>query len=107
SFVAIFSLLSPSLFSRATLPPWLYSLSLHDALPISLGKGLAPQDGSPPALVGRIQIWNSVVVTGSTLNSAWRMPVPALITCTSRSEEHTSELQSREMLVCRLLLEKT
>src|SRR5690606_42089882 len=27
-------------------------------------------------------------------------------TCTSRSEEHTSELQSRENLVCRLLLEK-
>src|SRR3712207_7628650 len=27
-------------------------------------------------------------------------------TCTSRSEEHTSELQSRQYLVCRLLLEK-
>src|SRR5690606_39505570 len=31
--------------------------------------------------------------------------VPGVLTCT-RSEEHTSELQSRENLVCRLLLEK-
>src|SRR3712207_7522327 len=31
---------------------------------------------------------------------------PAPATCTKRSEEHTSELQSRQYLVCRLLLEK-
>src|SRR5690606_40754647 len=31
---------------------------------------------------------------------------PALVTSRTRSEEHTSELQSRENLVCRLLLEK-
>src|SRR5690606_40276888 len=35
---------------------------------------------------------------------AWLMPIES--TLTSRSEEHTSELQSRENLVCRLLLEK-
>src|SRR5690606_35186697 len=33
-------------------------------------------------------------------------PLPAAITIDERSEEHTSELQSRENLVCRLLLEK-
>src|SRR3712207_8800256 len=32
---------------------------------------------------------------------------PALFAITTRSEEHTSELQSRQYLVCRLLLEKT
>src|SRR2546422_7094800 len=37
--------------------------------------------------------------SGTTVMSGW----PA---CTSRSEEHTSELQSRLHLVCRLLLEK-
>src|SRR5690606_18746015 len=38
--------------------------------------------------------------TASTPSCSWSPP-----TC-SRSEEHTSELQSRENLVCRLLLEK-
>src|SRR3712207_7541814 len=33
----------------------------------------------------------------------WSLPLPALL---ERSEEHTSELQSRQYLVCRLLLEK-
>src|SRR5258707_1771883 len=35
----------------------------------------------------------------------WRS-LPAPLSCLSRSEEHTSELQSRQYLVCRLLLEK-
>src|SRR5690606_41078161 len=40
-----------------------------------------------------------------TLKSfSWRLP--SVIRMASRSEEHTSELQSRENLVCRLLLEK-
>src|SRR3712207_7110969 len=33
-------------------------------------------------------------------------PRPAIPICSDRSEEHTSELQSRQYLVCRLLLEK-
>src|SRR5690554_7486377 len=41
--------------------------------------------------------------TGSAVCSA---PPWGISTCTSRSEEHTSELQSRPHLVCRLLLEK-
>src|SRR3712207_6981444 len=53
--------------------------------------------------------------TGSTLGSAQalpqRLPTNPYITCDRidllpRSEEHTSELQSRQYLVCRLLLEK-
>src|SRR3712207_8877994 len=35
-----------------------------------------------------------------------RCPVPGVSLARSRSEEHTSELQSRQYLVCRLLLEK-
>src|SRR5690606_42102595 len=42
--------------------------------------------------------------TELTPGLVWMVTVPA--PCTSRSEEHTSELQSRENLVCRLLLEK-
>src|SRR3712207_7417187 len=37
---------------------------------------------------------------------AMAAPDPLTTTCSSRSEEHTSELQSRQYLVCRLLLEK-
>src|SRR3712207_8470987 len=37
---------------------------------------------------------------------AGRSPEPARRRAASRSEEHTSELQSRQYLVCRLLLEK-
>src|SRR3712207_6931324 len=71
----------------------IYTLSLHDALPIS---ALAP-----------------TTVTSLTVNSPPRARTPGMTrrspdsvaTCV-RSEEHTSELQSRQYLVCRLLLEK-
>src|SRR5437879_13739235 len=63
----------------------IYTLSLHDALPISgVGSGLAN-----PSTARRIDDANTV----STM---------AIL----RSEEHTSELQSPMYLVCRLLLEK-
>src|SRR5690606_40055346 len=39
--------------------------------------------------------------------AAWSSPSIRLVEAIKRSEEHTSELQSREKLVCRLLLEKT
>src|SRR5207302_9644769 len=78
--------------------PQIYTLSLHDALPIyirpmssirSLKQQKKPAT-SPP--------WNrSQRRRGQSSGS--RPPL-------ARSEEHTSELQSRENLVCRLLLEK-
>src|SRR3712207_7894072 len=40
------------------------------------------------------------------LRGTARQPRDALRRCPARSEEHTSELQSRQYLVCRLLLEK-
>src|SRR5690606_41439577 len=61
--------------------PDIYPLSLHDALPISLSPSL-----------------HSLMESASV--STWPRAY------SFRSEEHTSELQSRENLVCRLLLEK-
>src|SRR3989449_6938321 len=46
------------------------------------------------------------VVTGRLLASTTCIPAPSAVVSVSRSEEHTSELQSRLHLVCRLLLEK-
>src|SRR5262245_62581715 len=89
----------------------IYTLSLHDALPILVSPGTRliaselnatkrpsplivgcsdPRSASPPVLVVLI-----------------RVVVPAAISRrNTRSEEHTSELQSLRHLVCRLLLEK-
>src|SRR6266511_6367792 len=64
-------------FFNYTATTEIYTLSLHDALPI-YGASLLTRP------------W-SIVIVGS-----WAM--------SRRSEEHTSELQSRENLVCRLLL---
>src|SRR3712207_7594386 len=43
---------------------------------------------------------------GCCVASIARRTSPTCSTCSDRSEEHTSELQSRQYLVCRLLLEK-
>src|SRR5690606_41267993 len=63
-----------------------YTLSLHDALPISRAACFRPK--------------NRCASRGSSAPT-WRYSSTSV-----RSEEHTSELQSRENLVCRLLLEK-
>src|SRR5947209_19450584 len=69
-------------FFNDTATTEIYTLSLHDALPISKSAWLTSHH---PGLQ-----------TNWVLNKA---------KC-ARSEEHTSELQSRQYLVCRLLLEK-
>src|SRR5947208_11340629 len=79
-------------FLNATATPEIYTLSLHDALPIC-----------PAAPSG----------SATRSRTSWRC-AGAGRTCTAsissarprRSEEHTSELQSPDHLVCRLLLEK-
>src|SRR2546428_8201889 len=76
-------------FFNDTATTEIYTLSLHDALPIlSYGELDGASDGFAAWLAAR------GVVKGDRV---------ALI---MRSEEHTSELQSRSDLVCRLLLEK-
>src|SRR5690349_24180824 len=61
-------------------------------------------------IVGAVVVLNAAMVALlQTLASRWieaRRPVTVLVLALVRSEEHTSELQSRRDLVCRLLLEK-
>src|SRR5215813_15662482 len=71
-------------FFNDTATTEIYTLSLHDALPIS---------GALPGLSA-----------ASPKGPRWRGRPPRR--ARARSEEHTSELQSRPHLVCRLLLEK-
>src|SRR3712207_7564231 len=77
----------------------IYTLSLHDALPICFPsppcRSAAPRAAPAPRRTSRS------AGRGSRRRSAPRRPGAP-----SRSEEHTSELQSRQYLVCRLLLEK-
>src|SRR3712207_7139052 len=54
-------------------------------------------------IIGTSQAMQRVVQTARQVAAS---DIPVLILGDSRSEEHTSELQSRQYLVCRLLLEK-
>src|SRR5690625_6666989 len=75
-------------------------LSLHDALPISLPR--LPQRGQDPWRTDRHRPQGEVLQVRPRFRGRHRRgdePGP-------RSEEHTSELQSRGQVVCRLLLEK-
>src|SRR5207302_10929580 len=83
----------------------IYTLSLHDALPIygSCPSGTLKRRHGPPAIAS-VQLCGTLIV-----NFAWlfvHATGPLDEQPGERSEEHTSELQSRENLVCRLLLEK-
>src|SRR5689334_25074741 len=82
SIVTLSSVSVPFFFFNDTATTEIYTLSLHDALPISdaaaAGRRRADRTRSSPATHARHR----------------------------RSEEHTSELQSQFHLVCRLLLEK-
>src|SRR5688572_31138184 len=81
-----------SFFFHDTATTEIYTLSLHDALPIYLRTHFCRQP--PEGLASQLP-----VSPANTLPSL-SAPMP------SRSEEHTSELQSQSNLVCRLLLEK-
>src|SRR5438270_7900843 len=92
-FIRALWLMSPDRLARFfyndTAPTEIYTLSLHDALPISRENRFGPSTRSrirenPAARPGKAK--------------AGRIG--------PRSEEHTSELQSQSNLVCRLLLEK-
>src|SRR5258707_5389702 len=76
-------------FFNDTATTEIYTLSLHDALPIS-------------------NAWRRPwpAAASACLRRAARLPWPCRIPRQPRSEEHTSELQSRHYLLCPLLLEK-
>src|SRR3712207_8650519 len=98
-FVLIFVLLLYIFFFfffNDTATTEIYTLSLHDALPI---------------LVNLLRIFARHTSTASrTELPSQRLGIVEANAhagfCQRRSEEHTSELQSRQYLVCRLLLEK-
>src|SRR3712207_7971114 len=76
-------------FFNDTAPPEISTLSLHDALPISFARRKVARGA-----VGHV----ARVVAARRVEAVGARQL--------RSEEHTSELQSRQYLVCRLLLEK-
>src|SRR3712207_8903861 len=96
-------------FFNDTATTEIYTLSLHDALPIltsgAIARGMrlmelpmrpsAMEELQAASAVGQGKLYR----TYDELLAARGVP-------TARSEEHTSELQSRQYLVCRLLLEK-
>src|SRR3712207_7363885 len=93
-------------FFNDTATTEIYTLSLHDALPIWGGRHTTDLrvegrrdrcDQLPAAHV----VGEEVAARGRVAGSRHLTGGPCL-----RSEEHTSELQSRQYLVCRLLLEK-
>src|SRR5690606_41152295 len=93
-----------AVFFPAPPPTPLHPLSLHDALPISFNNviGFRPSQGRVPELPSADPYYHQL----STEGPMGRSVEDTVRLFGSRSEEHTSELQSRENLVCRLLLEK-
>src|SRR3712207_9344228 len=89
-------------FFNDTATTEIYTLSLHDALPISV-LFVACVSGGIASLNHRLLAGNPPGC-GFLCRSASRS-AELRVAC-HRSEEHTSELQSRQYLVCRLLLEK-
>src|SRR5690606_41505859 len=96
----------------------IYMCSLHDALPIHDGNvlrnELAQRDGEPTADAHRaegerlpdVEPGGAGVARGSGSMSHTHLEAeeaPATGDAPVRSEEHTSELQSRENVICRLL----
>src|SRR5690606_41852807 len=105
-FVSLFS-------SSARASTELYTLSLHDALPIFGAERDLAQGDFRTLMRLRMRTQCDAMLLAHGLHGAQvlfksiqvqqqRRRVDAV----QRSEEHTSELQSRENLVCRLLLEK-
>src|SRR3712207_9546889 len=84
-------------FFNDTATTEIYTLSLHDALPISRLR--------PRALARGVAGVRSEIPHDRRARR-WRGDDAAHGCQGGRSEEHTSELQSRQYLVCRLLLEK-
>src|SRR5690606_41756710 len=103
---------------NAPAPSEIYTLSLHHALPISGHDFLTIADLSSEQfqrLIDAAQVlkqarrapWTRRLLEGRTLAMIFAKPsTRTRVSFEVRSEEHTSELQSREKLVCRLLLEK-
>src|SRR5207253_11170905 len=103
--------------SHPTSTTQIYTLSLHDALPISnnqiISNGTLEGTNTKNLAIYQADASSTLTIsaviannTGATGLSKAGPGTLILSGANSRSEEHTSELQSRGHLVCRLLLEK-
>src|SRR3712207_7885610 len=81
------------IFFNDTATTEIYTLSLHDALPIFLLTMCDNRTNLSKTLTEQVE-------------EMYQKKIKVFQTKIPRSEEHTSELQSRQYLVCRLLLEK-
>src|SRR2546425_8452869 len=94
-------------FFNDTATTEIYTLSLHDALPISVGVPRRRVPGGEREHAGRPGgAGGGARAHRSDPGRHRHRVVPARPGDAARSEEHTSELQSLAYLVCRLLLEK-
>src|SRR3712207_8575065 len=93
---------SDSFFFNDTATTEIYTLSLHDALPIfeTFAQRHPYLDHDSPASGHALPESGAIAGTRAEPRPESSSHAP------DRSEEHTSELQSRQYLVCRLLLEK-
>src|SRR5205823_14112319 len=106
----------PPFFSCAPSTPYLYTLSLHDALPISRRRNFPapPRDRRALRLQAKFNIKPELGQAVQEPPRVFRIKEIGQTAAAlgergqnqDRSEEHTSELQSLAYLVCRLLLEK-
>src|SRR3712207_7637477 len=91
-------------FFNDTATTEIYTLSLHDALPILPVPAPARMQTGPDTACAAVRCSSSS--WASTASAPATRTSPGAPAICDRSEEHTSELQSRQYLVCRLLLEK-
>src|SRR5690606_40498120 len=104
-------------FCNETATTEIYTLSLHDALPIS-GKledaeqyyvqaiEIQKERGDRFSIFHLKNDLSNILLEQGNIQEAEKLALATFKEAEQRSEEHTSELQSRENLVCRLLLEK-
>src|SRR3712207_7054009 len=97
-------------FFNDTATTEIYTLSLHDALPISRVEDAERPDPEPVGGGQRRAGVEADLRRAGDQRIAGEAAVAGRVRhrqdAAARSEEHTSELQSRQYLVCRLLLEK-
>src|SRR5207253_10258791 len=96
----------PFFFYNPPSPTHTYTLSLHDALPIycHINNNYTFTAANTDCYGCHQTAWQSTTTLGGSIPN--HVTAGFLTSMCSRSEEHTSELQSRGHLVCRLLLEK-
>src|SRR3712207_8954728 len=93
-------------FFNDTATTEIYTLSLHDALPIWFRENKGNAQLSQPGTTERAAQPDAHPPECPLFRTKILRVAPDASRPGERSEEHTSELQSRQYLVCRLLLEK-